>query len=720
VLQESGLGHYYELKRSGVCFAPPVPVASPSPISEPVLQNTETEVRFFIEGIHCSACLWLLERLPRLLPEAVRNCALNLSNSVLSVSLTDPARASDVAKTLRQWGYVPHLMRDREEADSRIREGNRRSLIELGIAGALMGNIMLMSIPLYAGVKGEFEALFEWACFILAIPSLFYSGRSFFRNVAAGIRTRTFPIDAPILLALLAAFFFSTDSLVRGTHQLYFDSLSALIFLLLGSRYYLARLRQNSTLGLGALQHLEVTTESKIGDRVHPGDGTVFGFDGVVRTGEGWCDTSRFTGESLPVHLTPGSPVTAGSLLISSRPGFSVEVTAVGPETRLSRLLERIREAQNRRTETELRSDRWARRLLMVVSAVALVSWIVFALQGRGPEGLVRVLALLIVTCPCALALATPLVFSLAMKHLLDRGLLVKDPSAIDRIPEIDRVSFDKTGTLTEGLLHTGFDPAGLAPDEAGVLFSLVSASRHPVARALERKLQEAGCRSVPVEEFLEVPGLGLRARALGSMFTLFRPQSNTASGTESVFSRDGVERIRIRFTDRTRSGSKQAVEDLKRLGWSTAIVSGDQAGAVSALAAELGVGEYHAGVSPEGKAIHSRSGLMIGDGVNDALALSAARVSVAVQGGMEAAVESAQAYSLIPGIHTLPELVRTGRRVRKVLRMNFCFSTAYNAVGGTLSLLGFMNPLLAAILMPLSALTVFWFSLSRMKARTP
>jgi Cu+-exporting ATPase len=711
---ESSLGHYYELRRSGVCFTAPGPVKEAVMDSERLAGNVHHEVRFFIEGVHCSACLWLLESLPRVLPESVRACSLNLSNSVLSVTLVRPESAGTVASTLSKWGYVPHLLRESDRVEDRIRDGNRKSLIELGIAGALTGNIMLMSIPLYAGVKGEFEGLFEWASFALAIPSLFYSGRSFFKNVLVGIQTRTFPIDGPILLALLVAFFYSAQALIRGTHQLYFDSLSALIFLLLSSRYYLARLRQNSRMSLGALEHLNVRCESVPGDRVYLTDG-VIGFDGVVRKGEAWCDASRFTGESLPVHLIPGSMVHAGTRLVSAGPAFEVEVLRTGAETRLAGLLARIGEIQNRRTETELRSDVWAKRLLAVVSGVAVVAAIYFAVQGKVEEGMVRILALLIVTCPCALALATPLVFTLAMRRLLKKGLLVKDPTAIDRVPELDRVWFDKTGTLTEGVLGTDWDPASLESAEASILLGLVSRSRHPVARTLEAKLAGSGVVARDPEEFREIPGLGLEGRFGGVLWTLFRPERCSGEGTESVFCRGPEEVTRIVFSDQIRQESARVIRELDAQGYRSGILSGDHAGVVSFVARSLGILEFHPGLSPEQKGDQAAGAILVGDGMNDALALARAPVSIAVQGGMEAAVDSAQAYSLVPGVRTVPELIRTGLRVRRTLRMNFALSTAYNLVGAILSLSGWMNPLIAAILMPLSALTVFYSSLKRM-----
>lgn len=420
----------------------------------------------------------------------------------------------------------------------------------------------------------------------------------------------------------------------------------------------------------------------------------------------------------MPVRLVPGSAVEAGTTLVSMKGEITIEVGAVGEETRLSRMLERIREAQNRRTASELRSEGWSKRLLAVVLAVAAIAFGVFLAQGRGVEGVNRILALLIVTCPCALALATPLVFTLAMKRLLSAGLLVKDPSALDRIPEIDRICFDKTGTLTLGEADTSWSPTEVPPQEASILLSLVSRSRHPFSRALERKLRQGGVREAPLDDFQEIPGLGLSAKVSGVSFNLYGERTGNEDSSLSVFTRDGEVLARIPFRDQPRLEGALVVKQLKALGLRPAVLSGDREAVVRSLARELSIPEFRSGMSPEEKAAFSRGSILVGDGVNDALALSGASVSVAVHGGMEAAVESAQVYSLTPGLRGIPELVRVAILVRRTLGANFLFSTTYNLIGAVLSLAGYMSPLLAAVLMPLSALTVFFSSLIRLKAR--
>lgn len=715
VLSTAGLSQYYQLKESGICFQQPKPV---QPHSRKFEFVTETvEVKFFLEGVHCSACLWLLEKLPKVIPGAVQACSLNLNNSVLSVTLQKPDQINTVAQKIDEWGYTPHLISHSDRVEEKIEKENRKRLLDLGIAGAITANVMLMSIPLYSGVSGSFETLFEVLSFLLAIPSLFYSGRVFFKNVYSGFKSKTFPIDAPILLALLVAFFYSTYSLILGTHELYFDSLTALIFLLLASRYYLARLRQSSQMNLGALDFFQSKFDGKIGDLELLKRDEKIQFDGIVRKGEGWCDYSQFTGESEPVRLQAGDPVYAGTVFLDSSSDVWVEVQKTGKDTRLAQLLQKVSEVQSKRTQTELVSDRWSQRLLILVTGVAALSLAYFIYQGNASEGIKRVLALLIVTCPCALALATPLVFTLAMKRLLKKGLLIKDPASLDRFPEVKKVFFDKTGTLTEGRLQADVDWTTYSNEDLSVLYSMVRLSRHPVSRAIERAIasQKILVRVIPLRFFEEKMGMGLSASS-DAEYSLIRSKDSCSGFTESSFIKNGIEIGRITLRDRTRQESHEVVALLKKRGLEVIVLSGDHESPVRKLAEELNVSGFYSSVSPEEKSKFAQGAMMIGDGVNDSLALSNAKVSIAVQGGMEAAIQSSQVYSLKPGVSLVVPFVDTARLVRKTLRQNFTLSTTYNLIGAVLSLAGYMNPLIAAILMPASALTVFWSSMIRFK----
>ncbi|MBS1958555.1 MAG: cation-translocating P-type ATPase [Bdellovibrionales bacterium] len=687
------------------------------------------DVKLYVEGVHCTGCVGLLERLSIVQPAEVEQSTFNLPQSTLRLRLRPGAALSRIAGQIEEWGYVPHLIEEESDADRQAARENRARLIDIGVAGALAGNIMLMSIPLYSGVDGSLRTFFEALSLGLAVPAVFYSGRSFFKNVAAAWVNSTFSIDAPILLAILVAFFYSCVSVFRGTHELYFDSLSALIFLLLSSRYYLARLRRSSKLSLGVLDYFQAKGDRVVGDRYQPESGMKLSSDGVLRFGQIAVDFSHFSGESVPVWIKPGGEVYAGTQIIEASGDAVIEVTAVGDRTRMAQMLEKVREAQERRSDTQIQADRWAKSLLRAVTTVAFASLVYFAWRGHTAEGIRRVLALLIVTCPCALALATPLVFSRALQILIRQGLLVKDPIALDRGANVRKIFFDKTGTLTWGKLSVVGGLESADSETLRLLYSMVTRSRHPVSRAIEAaivRIAEKDDRS-PVRnpeswtEFREMPGLGLSAfRDGGEEFRLVRSEDNQTTFSEVVFQKGAVreELLRVRLQDQLRPKSAKIIRDLQINRYGTALVTGDHAWPAREVANQTGINFVYSQKTPEEKAEIVERGLMVGDGLNDALALSKARVSIAVQGGIDAAIQSAQVYSLKPGIETVPVFLSMSKLVRRTLKQNFIYSTAYNLIGATLSLSGFMSPLLAAVLMPMSATTVFVWTLARLREK--
>ena len=729
ILQNSGLSYYYEVKKTGVCFTAPTPVSNDSNADFSSWRNIDRqEVDLYIEGIHCSACLWLLEKLPLLIPDTLISSKLDLRKSILSLHLlpkNSDSRKSPLeiaAEQIQNWGYTPHLIENQREGQLFQTRENRKRLVDLGIAGAITGNVMLMSIPLYSGIEGPFRTLFEWLSFGLSIPSLFYSGRSFFKNVKNGIQTKTFPIDGPILLALVIAFFYSVFSLLVQTHQLYFDSLTALIFLLLSSRYYLFRMRQSSELSMGTLDFFKSTFEGKVGDLLHFSKAETLAFDGVLRSGDLWVDTSKFSGESMPIHLKPGDSFYAGTELISFSELNQVEVSKTGNDTRLSQLLKKIETCQTTRSKTEILSDRLAKRLLMVVLLIGGMSMIYFVTQGMLSQAVIRILALLIVTCPCALALATPLVFSLAMKALLNHGILIKDPNSLDNATHLKEICFDKTGTLTEGTLSVTTSLQELNPQIQSIIYSMTSRSRHPVSRAIFAEIERNGTEinSLSWKNFEEKPGVGLFASNENHSYRLTRSKQPLDDQTEVCLYQElnsmSYELARITLTDQLRKDTSDVIARLKKLGFQIKILSGDHEKAAKKIGTEAGIEAVLSHLSPEEKSVHVSNAIMVGDGLNDALALSNAKVSIAVQGGMDAAIQSSQAYSLKPGISGILPFLKVAHTVRSTLKINFMLSTSYNFIGAVLSITGFMNPLLAAILMPLSALSVFSFSLWRFR----
>ncbi|MFN8010920.1 MAG: heavy metal translocating P-type ATPase [Holophagaceae bacterium] len=732
ILQAGGLGEYYDLKAAGYAFQPSGPVDGrpgayghlDSPELRDRYRGADGEARFFVEGIHCVACLWLLERLPRLTPD-VTACRLDLGQSLLTVKLAPEAGLAPVASLIHRLGYRPHALQDDADLEALRKAEQRGDLMRLGVAGACAGNIMLMAVSLYGGATGPLAELFRWVSAALFVPVAAYSAVPFYRSAAGALKARQVNIDVPIVLALALGAAASAFNLLRGSPHLYFDSLAALVFLLLGSRYALRQLQARSARSSQVLQDffapvahrlegeavLDVPPESlRAGDRARVAHGERLPADGRLLSGATQINAAWLTGESLPVEAREGDRLWAGT--VNEGPPFVLEVAEPLAESRLGRILRDL-EKEARPALVGL-TDRVARHFLFGVLVLAGAAFAWFA-RTAPLEGFNRALSLLIVTCPCALALATPLTFSRSLGRAWRRGYVLKSGEALERLSEVDRVCLDKTGTLTRGELavREWQDLEGAPAENRALVLALERDSLHPIARALRHHLRE----TVPadLQGLDEQPGVGVRARfGSGTAEVRAVPGGDGTATTVGLFV-EGRLRATAALTDETRPEAARAVRELADLDCRPFILSGDAAGVVARLGAELGLppAACLASQGPEAKAARVAGGrtLMVGDGANDALALRQAHVGLAMHGGMDLSLKAADIYLARPDLGAVADLVVLGRETRKVLLRTFAVSIAYNAVGGVLALGGWINPLAAAVLMPLSSVSVLLLS---------
>ena len=709
------------------------------------LNNGLVTVELYLEGVHCAACVWLVEKVPLVVP-GVAECRLDVGRSLATV-VWDPEHTplSAIARFLDSIGYPPHPFHGVEARDMERRE-DRALLIRIAVAGAIAGNVMLLAFALYGGyfhgISSDFRSLFRWVSLALTLPSVLWCGQVFYRGAWGALKTRTLHMDVPISVGILAAFGWGLANTIRDQGEIYFDSVTVLIFFLLVGRWIQRRQQRRAARATELLFSLAPSSarviengESKPipvaalkpGMTVELRAGDSAPADGVVLNGESTMDLSLLTGESRPVGVGPGDPIHAGTTSLSGR--LEVEVKTAGTDTRLGRLLRLVEEGAQRRAPVVLLADRisgWFVLAVLSLAALTVVIW----LQIDPQHAVEHAVALLIVSCPCALGLATPLAVSAAVGRAARAGILIKGGDALEVLARPSHMILDKTGTLTEGRLTV----VGWHGDASlrALVAAAESVSTHPAAVALATGTDTSGIvQPTGIEQH---PGRGLTARTeLGALLVGSPDFARVRLGglpetiettiqdvvadalTPIVIVLDGRVRAVAALGDPLRPDTIGALAEIRRRGWRLEVLSGDHPGTVEALMTRLDLDPSagRGGAVPEDKlqrvelAVAEGAVVMVGDGVNDAAALAAATVGVGVHGGAEAALAAADVYLGEPGLEPLVRLLDGSSRTLGVIRRNLIFSLSYNAVAVTLAMLGFMHPLVAAILMPASSITV-------------
>ena len=701
-------------------------------------------VELYLEGVHCAACVWLVERLGRLVDRVV-SARLDVGRSMVRVVWDDERTGlSRIARGLDRLGYRPHAARGSGAHAARVRE-NRAYLIRIAAAGALAGNVMLVSVALYGEMWGAmdpaFRALFRYVAAGLGLVCLAWPGSVFFRGAIGAIRARGWSLDMPITAALTVGAVSGIVNVIRGTGEIYFDSLTMLVFLLLIGRWLQARCQRGA---LDAVELMSALTPRRVRivedgvareasiEAVEPGcivevraDESV-PVDGVVIRGESSVDAAVLTGEPVPIAVGPGDTVSAGSVNLTGP--IRIEALAVGEATRMGRVMRQVEALSSRKGRVQTRVDRFAGWFVLGVMSLAVVT---FAIWWRVDAGraVAQAIALLIVTCPCALALATPLTTTVAMGRAARGGILVKGADALDGLARGGTMLLDKTGTIT----HGRFEVVRWTGDESArsAVAAIESHSAHPIARALCAGLDESAPGAQAVRQHT---GLGATGAVGGHTFVVGSARMLGNHGIEAeAWARDAADRAECEVLtpifvardgevvavaalgDEIRADAADAVQRLRERGWRVGIVSGDRAGVVERVANRVGIERElcRSEASPEEKvriverALGDGVVVMVGDGVNDAAALCAATVGVAVQGGAEASLDAADVYIGRTGLSAIVDVADASVRTRGIIRRCLAVSLAYNVAVAALAMAAVVSPIIGAVLMPISSLTV-------------
>lgn len=686
-------------------------------------------VDFLVRGARCAGCISKIERTVAALP-GVLAARLNLSTGRLAVEVSnaqaDPHR---VIEALDRLGY-PATPFDPAAARARTDVEGRRLILCLAVAGFGAMNAMMFSVPIWAGLFGQelgpaARVMMMWMSAAVGAPCAIFAGMPFFesawRSLRGGHANMDVPISVGVILTLVISF---SETFLRG-RDAYFDAAVSLLFLLLIGRWldHLLRGRARSAAAdLLAMQsptaaRLDATggeaviplSEVRPGDRLRIRPGDRIPVDGIVEDGRAELDNSLLTGETAPAMVPLGGSCRAGALNLSGV--LILRATAASDESALAEIARLVEAGAQSRSRYVRLADRAAAIYVPVVHAAALLTFSVGWFAGLGPrEALIRAVAVLIVTCPCALGLAVPAVQIAATSRLFRRGILVKSGAALERLAEVDHVVLDKTGVLTEGRPEL-VDASHEVVAQAALL---ARASRHPLAQAVARA---AGAGPV-AGDVVEHPGQGVEGRIDGRSARLGRAGfvgvPGTSEGeTELWFGFDDGPRVRLGFADRVRDDARATVEGLKARGLTVEILSGDLAGAVSAAADAVGVPAWRAGLTPQDKAdairelSSGRKVLMIGDGLNDAAALAGAHAGIAPGTALEASQNAADMVLTAPGLSTVLEAIDVARSARRRALENFGFAALYNLVAAPAAMLGLVNPFVAALAMSGSSLVV-------------
>lgn len=690
-----------------------------------------------VPTMHCGGCIQKIENALTALP-GVERARVNLSTRRVSIRWRAAAILPPFIAALNDIGYGAHIY----DAASDAKDETLTVLIRaLAVAGFAASNIMLMSVAIWSGADAATRDLFHWISALIALPALAYSGRVFFRSAWQVLRHSQTNMDVPISIGVLLAFGLSLYETIHHGPHAYFDAAISLLFFLLIGRTLDHVMREKARAAVKGLANLAArgalvlapdgTRNYLAVEKIEPGmtillaAGERVPVDAGVMSGESDLDCSLVSGESLPQTAQQGSLLQAGTLNLTGP--LTIAATSAAKDSFLAEMVRMMEAAEGGRSAYRRIADRAARLYAPLVHLTALLTFAGWMLvEGDVHHALTIAIAVLIITCPCALGLAIPMVHIVAARRLFEQGIMIKDGGALERLAEVDIVVFDKTGTLTLGKPHLVGNPT--APDMLALAAAIAAHSRHPYSRALAAAAPRAAPAIQP-EQISEQAGAGLEALIGGRRYRLGRPEWASAAEQQEarvVFSRDGHMLAAFDFDDRLRPGIHHAVATLKDSGVAVEILSGDRDAPVRALATTLGV-SHVAHAQPGEKTTHvaalaaaGRKVLMVGDGLNDAPALAAAHVSMAPASAADINRNAADLVFLRDDLSAVPQAIAVAIEARRLAKENLALAVGYNLIAVPIAILGGVTPLVAAIAMSVSSLLVVTNALRLKGKRVP
>jgi P-type Cu2+ transporter len=690
------------------------------------------ETHIFVPDMHCGGCLAAIEKAMGALP-CVKHARVNLSAKRVVVHWTrQDADPDAVFDALAGLGYQAHL-----DDGSTARKDNTlsRLLLSLGVAGFAAANVMLLSVSIWSGAEGPTRDMFHWISALIAIPAVGYAGQPFFRPALRALKAGHLTMDVPISLAVILALGMSVYETSNHGENAYFDASITLLFFLLIGRvldHVMRERARGAVASLGRMAPSGATVIAEDGSRdwvpldaVVPGmilfvaPGQYLPVDGIVVSGDGEVDCAIATGESDPVAVKPGKAFPAGALAVGAP--VILRATRLARQSFLAEMVSMLEAAESAKPRFRRISDRAAAIYAPTVHLAALLTFIGWVIAtGDWHHAIFTAIAVLIITCPCALGLAVPIVQVVAAGRLARQGILLSDGSALEKMAQVDKVLFDKTGTLTTGnpALRQAERHNPKVLRRAG---SLAMVSRHPYSRALVAACEDLSLvvEQEPWESVREEPGKGLEADCDGSRYRLGKASWALKDRMEDsqdsvVFSRDGCALDLYYFDETMRDGAVETVAWLCDQGFAPEVMSGDSAAKVALIAGTLDISQAQAGMSPADKIeriqalqSHGYHVLMVGDGINDAPALNAADASIAPSTASDVGRRASGFVFLSNSLDAVRMAITISRQARTLIYQNFGLAVVYNLIAVPVAVAGFATPLVAAIAMSASSCLV-------------
>ena len=700
------------------------------------------EINLIIEGIHCSACVWLNEKVLHR-TDGVIEATINYTNNKAKI-VWDPEdiQLSKIIETIRSIGYnaYPYDPKLQEERAVKTRK-EYYSRILVAVFGSM--NIMWIAIAHYAGyfsgMRQEFKDILNVAEFILATPVLFYSGWVFFRGAYYGYKNNIVNMDTLVASGALSAYIYSIYAMVTQRGEVYFDSVAMIITFVLVGKYLEVLSKKHAVDTLDSIMgstptEVTVVTDAEkslisienivLGDTIELKPGEKVVIDGTVTDGQGSFDESSLTGESEPVYKQKGDSILSGSLCLDSV--LRYEATKDASSSLLHSIVSLLEESITKKPHIEQLADLISGYFSSIILAIALIAfagW--WFIGGDFEHALIIGISVIVIACPCALGLATPMATLVGISIAAKRGILFKEATFLETMAKSDLLALDKTGTITEGkpsVVHV----QTLQAYDHNLLYSLVSTSNHPISRGIAVHLQqnsEALLVELPLEDIKTIQAKGIQASYKGKNLiggNAFYMQSFGLSADDKTqntlfyFAIEDQLIAKFELSDTIREGALEAVKEIEAMGIKVVMLTGDHEQSAQKVAKQVGITQVHARLLPQEKAamidkFHEEGHIVVmaGDGINDTIALAKSDISIAMGNGADVAISVSDVVLMDEKPESIYEAYRLSKRTFRAVKENLGFSLLYNVIAVPLAVMGFVNPLVAALSMSLSSLIV-------------